>query len=288
MGASPRTQREVGPIPAPVARLRPGFGEPEGPGPRLARRCRGSRRSNHGRGSSAARRSPARGSRDVGCGPLPRDVEPLRRSTADDGEPRSGRVRHARRLPARLPCADRSGRWHREYRPASGDHPSQGYRFAEDRLFDMRAETVLRHDVNPAVQKMLEVDEELGKIEKAPAAFQVDKEVHVTVGSGLPTYHGSEDTHIRRAMECARSRGSRLDEPLVPCRCSWHISFPKADRCPGLMAEGPRPEWRSQGAPGESPSRPGVALPPKRSASHRPRADQPPALGTPPGHCRPG
>ena len=66
----------------------------------------------------------------------------------------------------------------------------------------MRAETVLRHDVNPAVQKMLEVYEELGKIEKAPATFQVDKEIHVTVGSGLPTYHGSEDTHIRRAVEC--------------------------------------------------------------------------------------
>ena len=72
----------------------------------------------------------------------------------------------------------------------------------------MRAETVLRHDVNPAVQKMLEVDEELGKIEKAPAAFEVDEEVHVTVRSGLPTYHGSEDTHIRRAMEC-RDRESR-------------------------------------------------------------------------------
>ena len=66
----------------------------------------------------------------------------------------------------------------------------------------MRAETVPRHDVNPAVQKMLEVDEELGKIKKAPAVFQVDKKVHVAVGSGLATYHGSKDTHIRRAVEC--------------------------------------------------------------------------------------
>ena len=66
----------------------------------------------------------------------------------------------------------------------------------------MRAETVLRHDVHPAVQKVLEVDEEFGKIEKAPTTFQVDKEVHVTVGSGLPTYHGSKDTHIRRAVAC--------------------------------------------------------------------------------------
>src|SRR5258708_4788182 len=47
------------------------------------------------------------------------------------------------------------------------------------------------------------------------------------------------------------------------------------------MAEGPRSEWRSRGAPGEPPSRPGAARPSKRSASHRPRAGPPPALGTP-------
>src|SRR5438034_6773557 len=45
----------------------------------------------------------------------------------------------------------------------------------------MRAETVLRHDVNPPVQRML--------------------------GSGLPRYHGSEDTNICRAVE----RGDRED-----------------------------------------------------------------------------
>jgi hypothetical protein len=36
----------------------------------------------------------------------------------------------------------------------------------------MRAKALLSHDVNTAVQKVLQVDEELGEVEKTPELFE--------------------------------------------------------------------------------------------------------------------
>ena len=87
----------------------------------------------------------------------------------------------------------------------------------------MRAETILSDDVDPAVQKLLEFDEELGEVEEAPPVFEVDEEVDVTVGAGLPTYDRSEYSHIRGAV----GRGDREDliSMSLQCRVDAHADI---------------------------------------------------------------